>query len=488
MLQESNEAALHEDPSSSSAVESPISPYPTSAVPTRSLSDCQQSTPRLLRPSRSGSYTHVPTSPGLGSGISPSARRPSLSLNRSRSRLTIPRHVDRETLLENHVDTASPLISPVSSSFDSASMPVTSNHLSTRSPNARKSSSLNLRESPLLEEKDSYAPQGIDIDADTRRAELRVGDSGDETRGRESPERNDMLLSQSVPTTQDGLPSSNAARARSTSISSVRTLAHSYNPHLQQFPHAYHGARTIHRRDRSATISSHYLDPILASPPAQLHNRINHTTLVPHFEEDSHGVQELPDRHVPEEAAYVDQKILRNRLVRCFITLANVESEPDELKRPGQPQLRRLAAEGVAQDDDADQKLEAQNHNQKQTPTSSTEMRNIANELTPFYISPIHIKSTHPTFSGLTPRSDYANWLSVRKAAAHKVMVEVWVELEVPSDGAPVSSVESGAGSKNKVEKRLETRWRKLRHVGGIVDLRRLREVDETVCLSLLHP
>lgn len=445
-------------------------------VPTRSLSDCQYPTPRILRPSRSGSYTSSPTSPGLGSGMPLPARRPSLSMNRSRSRLTIPRHVDRERRSNCQADGTSPLASPVSPSFEAGSSPILLNHSRTRSPNLGKSSP-DLHASLVLEEKDLNDFQRPNINTDTRKVEFRDIPMPD-TRGREVMERNDLHVSQSVPTTQDDIANVKGSRARSTSISSVRTVPYSYNLHSQPLPHAYHGARANHRRERSATVSSHFLDSI------------NHTTLVPHLEEDGHGLTTIPDQYASEEVPYVDQTILRNRLVRCFVTFANVESEPDnsEQRAMEQPPIPKLGSKGSNGHATATQQLGQKTFvDEGRSSKFSMEMRNIANALTPFYISPLHIRSTHPTFSGLCPRSDYANWLSVRKAAAHRVMVEVWVELEIPPAETTLRGDNGRVDAGAIVDKRLETRWRRLNHVGGIVDLRRLREVKETVCLPLMH-
>lgn len=397
-------------------------------------------------------------------------------MNRSRSRLTIPRHVDRERRADCQSDAMSPLASPISPSFEAGSSPILLNQARTRSPNLGRSSP-DLRASPVYEEKDPNDFERPDIDTGTRKVEFRDIPKSD-MRGREVLERDDLHVSQSVPTSQDDIANVKGSRARSTSISSVRTVAHSYNPHSQSFSHAYHGARANHRRERSATISSHFLDPI------------NHTTLVPHLEEDRHGLTTIPDQYASEEVPYVDQTILRNRLVRCFVTFANVESEPDDSERRTMEQHspRKLGSKGSNSHDSATQPLGQKTLvNQGRSSKISMEMRNIANALTPFYISPVHIRSTHPTFSGLTPRSDYANWLSVRKAAAHRVMVEVWVELEIPPAEATARGVNGRVDATATGEKRLETRWRRLNHVGGIVDLRRLREVKETVCLPLTH-
>lgn len=468
VLQESSELQTQED--NSSALEIPLSPNPTTVAPTRSLSDCQYPTPRILRPSRSGSYTQSPTSPGLGSGMPLLPRRPSLSMNRSRSRLTIPRHVDRDKRWDGQQGGTSPLASPISPSFENGSSPISLTRARTSSPNLGKSSP-DLRASPVFEEKDPNDLQGPD-DADTRKVEFRDIPPRPDIRSRES-EGNVLHSSQSVPTTQDAIANVNGNRARSTSISSVRTVALSYNLHSQAFPHAYHGARANHRRERSATIASHYLEPI------------NHTALGPHPEEDSHGMSILPEEYATEEIPYVDQKILRNRLVRCFVTFSDVESDPDRVTSRTQDVIRKSAPKRKDQHDSANGQFEqkASVNGTLTTPTSS-EMRNIANALTPFYISPIHIRSTHPTFSGLTPRSDYASWLSVRRAASHRVMVDVWVELEVPSGGEPSRGGDGAVGPEAAAEKRLETRWRRLSHVGGIVDLRRLREIKDVVCPS----
>ncbi len=47
---------------------------------------------------------------------------------------------------------------------------------------------------------------------------------------------------------------------------------------------------------------------------------------------------------------------------------------------------------------------------------------------TPFYISPLHPPSTHPTFSGLNPHSDFAEWMTEGEGGGQKVRIEWFVE------------------------------------------------------------
>lgn len=69
----------------------------------------------------------------------------------------------------------------------------------------------------------------------------------------------------------------------------------------------------------------------------------------------------------------------------------------------------------------------------------------------PFFLSPIHNPSTNPRFRNLELGGDFAPWLTTGEKAGTKVDVGVWVE-------------ERG-------------RWRRLRGVGGLVDLCRLAPV-----------
>lgn len=69
----------------------------------------------------------------------------------------------------------------------------------------------------------------------------------------------------------------------------------------------------------------------------------------------------------------------------------------------------------------------------------------------PFFFSPIHAPSTNPRFPNLDPEGDFAPWLTTTERAGTAVDVAVWVE-------------ERG-------------RWRKLRGVGGLVDLTHLMPI-----------
>lgn len=69
----------------------------------------------------------------------------------------------------------------------------------------------------------------------------------------------------------------------------------------------------------------------------------------------------------------------------------------------------------------------------------------------PFFFSPIHRPSTNPRFRNLDPEGDFASWLTGTEKAGTVVDIGVWVE-------------ERG-------------RWRRLRGVGGLVDLSRLAPV-----------
>lgn len=388
-------------------------------------------------------------------------------MNRSRSRLTIPRHVDRDKRWENQPEGTSPLASPISPSFENGSSPMSLNRVRTSSPHLGKSSP-DRRASPDFDEKDPNELRDPH-NADGRKVEFRNIPTRPEIRTRES--ENILQSSHSMPTTQDDIANVNGRRERATSISSVRTVALSYDLHHQASPHAYHGPRANHRRERSATVSTHFREPI------------HHSALGAHIEEDGYGMATLPEQYATEDVAYVDQKILRNRLVRCFVTFSNVESYPAKVAcdTTAQDGIRKSASRSKNRHYSGTQRLDGE-ESTNGAQLASSEMRDIANALTPFYISPIHVKSTHPTFSGLNPRSDYASWLSVPRAASHKVMVEVWVELEVPPAGGTSLDGNGYVGEKMDADKRLETRWRRLSHVGGIVDLRRLREIKDMVC------
>jgi hypothetical protein len=462
---------IQRDEPHGSDLESPLSPSPanSSGAPwfgTESL----KSVSRRMNSSRSGSFTLASSSPVQSTSGLPSVRRPSLSMHRSRSRLTIPRHVDRAKSSDDELRSTSPLISPVSPAFDGAFLSSLSGRPSGRTSSLRNPSVSSFRgqSSMLPEETSEPTSNGIDIHADTERHvdQPALEDHRTQTAGDlEGP------YSQSVPSMQEDLRDFDKTRARSTSIASARTSAYSHHPASQQTSSSYPNARANHRRERSATISSHSLDPLLPPPSTLLSGRPNLLTLVSHPEEDA-----VP---LSEEVTYVDQKILRNRLVRCFITFASVEhgqkGHQDQTSSRGS---RRTDIENSSGGDSG------KAVSRRPPPTTSTELRDIANALTPFYISPIHVKSTHPTFSGLTPRSDYANWLSTRKTAAHKILVEVWVELDIPNTTTKSQESDGTDGDERKREP-LKTQWRKLRHVGGIVDLRRLRELGETVSASI---
>lgn len=390
-------------------------------------------------------------------------------MNRSRSRLTIPRHVDRAKS-EDELRSTSPLISPASSAMDGA-FPLSYSNCpaglggSLRSPSI---SSFRPQDSTVPEGNDEAVANGLRIDVSSSHA----GDPRRHGSGDQDEQAN--ALSQSVPAMQGDLDDF-GGRVRSTSISSARTSTHAHHAACHE-PSALLGARTSHRRERSATItiSSHSLDPLLPPPSTLLSGR---PTLISHPEEEMQGLPTSGDQHAAEEVAYVNQRILRNRLVRCFITFASVERGWGNSSHP--PRSGRRDAPNSSRDDSSVAVSKPVSPRPQESSSRSTDLQDIAKALTPFYISPIHVKSTHPTFSGLTPRSDYANWLSTRKAAAHKILVEVWVELDISPTQANWKNQSDGTDDQRHAPSR--TKWRKLKHVGGIVDLRRLRELQETV-------
>lgn len=394
-------------------------------------------------------------------------------MSRSRSRLTIPRHVDRAKS-EDELRSTSPLLSPASPAMD-GTFPLSYSSRpaglggSLRSPSI---SSFRRQDSIVLEEKDEAIANGLDIDVSMSHA----GDPQRHSVGGQDGQA--KALSQSVQAMQGDLDSFDG-RARSTSVSSARTSA----PALQAAsyePSALLGARTSHRRERSATItiSSHSLDPLLPPPLTLLSSRPNLSTLASHPEEEMRGLPTTGDQHTAEEVTYVNQRILRNRLVRCFITFASVERGWGNSSHP--PRSGRRDAENPTRGDSSVAVSKPVSPKPQGSSSRSADLQDIAKALTPFYISPIHVKSTHPTFSGLTPRSDYANWLSTRKAASHKILVEVWVELDVSPTEAD-SKNQSDETVSDKRHAPSQTKWRKLKHVGGIVDLRRLQELEEAV-------
>lgn len=298
------------------------------------------------------------------------------------------------------------------------------------------------------------------------------------------------------PTTEHPAPALNQTRARSTSISSSRSHLHTYtNLHIPYSGYLTTTAVTSaggvgvggHRRERSGTVSSIHHPIAVGSSAGDIEGgRQRQQALNPHPEETMNGTIAsipLPLQQMGEEVPYVDQRILRNRLVRCFVTFATVET--DEGRNTQQQQRREKSYSSARRRLGEDVSTTVSSgETASDTTAGSKEMHTIANALFPFYISPIHIRSTHPTFSGLSPRSDYANWLSVKDGAAHTLVVDVWVELEGPaqyseSNGSRVYSKEGEAERRSGGG--FAMTWRKLRGVGGIVDLRRLHEVDETV-------
>lgn len=314
----------------------------------------------------------------------------------------------------------------------------------------------------------------------------------------DDPANNPRLTVTSNPagTNTDFASATTQTRARSTSISSSRSHLPTYtNLHI---PHSGYTSVTSgtaavgvggHRRERSGTVSSVH------------HHHHHHQNAVATGSEDGEGgrQRQLPlnvyaeeTMQAGEEVPYVDQQILRNRLVRCFVTFATVETEEGRGKQQQQQQRKGKASPSGRSRlcVDSGSTVATRGPTSDTAMTGSKEMHAIANALFPFYISPIHIRSTHPTFSGLSPRSDYASWLSVKDSAAHTLVVDVWVELEVParrSEGKGSKAVsEVGEGERRSGGGFVMT-WHKLKGVGGIVDLRRLHEVDETVRSILLH-
>ncbi|TYJ54739.1 hypothetical protein B9479_004587 [Cryptococcus floricola] len=85
----------------------------------------------------------------------------------------------------------------------------------------------------------------------------------------------------------------------------------------------------------------------------------------------------------------------------------------------------------------------------------------------PFYISSIHPPSVFPRFTSLDPESDFAPWLGYGELASGVVEVEVWVQDGLDFQRArkgPEKGQEAGEG------------WKKLKGVGGLVDLGRLKK------------
>ncbi|KAJ9111121.1 hypothetical protein QFC19_001320 [Naganishia cerealis] len=488
---------------------------------------------------RTNSFNLIsPSSPNGHNGTSTSTgaipRRPSISLHRSRSRLTIPRHVDREkdpstTMVGNARNpsgnwgspssrNASPLVSPVSPFFPSLGSPYHPSHSdlparsSAAAPRRMSSSSATLvvraRSPDVLPEEmrnenhtsAKYDPSSVPGEPriqtqdaqDTPRTSVAGGVAGTANENSTHTEQESLLSSMPASAPSAGMDNIFPRRARSTSISSVRTTLMAYVHQHQP------GPRTGHRRDRSATVTSAHHQKVETGGSSLVNGGMGSLALPPASEENYAAIQMAQQQHQQlDDVPYVDQHILRNRLVRCFVTFATVETEPDVWQPPQTPTAKQNSA--------CNQILRKSSQITTSPATTSVppttdEMHDIANALMPFYVSPIHIRSTHPTFSGLSPRSDYANWLSVRKAASHTVVVDVWVEFEMPAamttmtsangsamgDTVPAHSQKlhdsdfwqpSGSGSTMS--------WHKLKGVGGIVDLRRLHEVDETHTTTL---
>ncbi|KAJ9105346.1 hypothetical protein QFC21_001715 [Naganishia friedmannii] len=525
-----------------------------------------------LQEGRTRSFSHLPppTSPISLHGFSTStpgsggtARRPSISTHRSRSRLTIPRHVDREfdTLVGGNNSNrsgsfgsahapgvmngnASPLVSPISPGFF-IPLPIPERAVSSRSIVGSSSSvPVDIRNAGVAtaaktgdgagKEKQGGLPALSSLPCHNASTKItseimhehnfpatqqnNTNDNGEADAEKDdgitpydlqrapNPDRKENAQSSTDvrSTSRDeqhattvSAPTPGQTRARSTSISSSRSHLHTYtNLHIPQsgYTTVTSGAAVGvggHRRERSGTVSSVY----------PVHNeegeggRRRQQLLNPHPEESasSAGISEpLHLQQMAEEVAYVDQRILRNRLVRCFVTFATVET--DEGRSTQQKQQQQQRKEKDSHGPSGRRKFggeigaTASRARVNDTAQGSKEMHTIANALFPFYISPIHIRSTHPTFSGLSPRSDYASWLCVRDAAAHTLVVDVWVELEVPDRRS------GRKGSRGYLEEadgermdgaRFVMSWVKLKGVGGIVDLRRLHEVDETLTTAL---
>ncbi|KAJ9120869.1 hypothetical protein QFC22_002804 [Naganishia vaughanmartiniae] len=300
-------------------------------------------------------------------------------------------------------------------------------------------------------------------------------------------------------------PATMQTRTRSTSISSSRSHLHTY-PNLH-IPHSGYPTSSVsgggmgtggvgvggHRRERSGTVSSAYHQIVVAAVPGGGEDgdagRQRQQLLKSYPEESMNGATSsdpLQLQQVGEEVPYVDQRILRNRLVRCFVTFATVKT--DEGRSSQQQERNEMESPLARRKFGRDVSVTTTQGRASDTAKQSNEMHTIANALFPFYISPIHIRSTHPTFSGLSPRSDYASWLSVRDGAAQTLVVDVWVELEIPARpaGRKGSQGHSNAGEgERRSGGGFVMTWHKLKGVGGIMDLRRLHEVDGTLTTAL---
>jgi hypothetical protein len=99
--------------------------------------------------------------------------------------------------------------------------------------------------------------------------------------------------------------------------------------------------------------------------------------------------------------------------------------------------------------------------------------KTVDQSLVPFYVSPIHRKSLYPTFSGINVLSDYASWARDLEegVAGVKVLLEAWIE-----DGQASRLVSDDHGHFDG-----SVGWKRLNGVGGVIDLAKLREVEEDV-------
>ena len=82
----------------------------------------------------------------------------------------------------------------------------------------------------------------------------------------------------------------------------------------------------------------------------------------------------------------------------------------------------------------------------------------------PFYISPIHPRSSHPRFPQLTPFVDFASFLRSEDSASTALAIELWVENAEDSSSGPAS-------------------WRRLELISDIIELTRLRRISKDVDL-----
>ena len=158
---------------------------------------------------------------------------------------------------------------------------------------------------------------------------------------------------------------------------------------------------------------------------------------------------------------------------------------------PSRVWSRRSSDVGSGVDDmgSASQTIQQDSLKSKQEPSDAavrSDSRNRSNRsLVPFYVSPIHRKSLYPTFSGINVLSDYALWARDLEegVAGVRVLLEAWIEDGQASRSIPDDHVRPDGF----------VGWKRLDGVGGVIDLAKLREVEEDVSgycslSSLAHP